>query len=151
MIDTEIKLTGKRVRFEPLEDINYFVELAVKDNAAHYDFYKTEQILETVEKYGQKFWALYLNGTRRGVVGYFIYDGIYLMEALKDHSAPPTGIGYSIEVGKVVLEYLFSLTDRVRTFARIKDVGIQILCKKLGFGEIIRHGEFIIFEKVREI
>lgn len=148
MVETEILITGKRVKFEPLKDINYFVELAVAENDG---LYTKEQIAETIKTYGQKFWALYLDGTRRGVVGYFIYEGTYLMEALKDHSAPPTGIGYSIEVGQVVLEYLFNLTDKVRTFARIKDVGIQILCKKLGFKEVLRHGDFIIYEKGRGI
>lgn len=142
MIQTALK--GKRVILEPLEDINYFLDLINKDNKYQYP---VDQIKEMIEKDGQEFWSIILNGTRRGVVGYFKFNGIYALESFKDHSQPSTGISYSIEVGNLVLDYLFTLTNKVRTCARVEDKAVQILCKKLGFKQINSMNNLIIYEK----
>lgn len=148
MVLTQQVLKSERVVLEPLKDISYFADLAVKENG--YIFSK-EQIIETIETYGQEFWEVCLDGVRIGIVGYFIIDGIYLMEALKDHSTHPTGMSISVEVGLTVLEYLFKLTDEVRTFARKEDIAIQLLCRKVGFMELFRHDDYIIYGQRREV
>ncbi len=137
-------LQGKRVLLEPMLDVDYLLDLADKDNK---HAYSKLEIKELVDNYGCEFWTIQLNGTRRGIVGYFKINGVYILEALKDHDAPPTGIGYSIEVGNLMLDYMFQITDKIRTMARVDDKAIQILCKKLGFKQIDIKDNLIIYEK----
>lgn len=137
-------LRGKRVELIPLDDVEYLLELADKDNKHAYSL---EEIQKTIEVYGREFWEIRLNGSRRGIVGYFQFGDVYVLEALKDHSKPPTGIGYSIEVGQLMLDYMFKFTNKVRTCARDTDLGIQILIKKLGFQQIDIKDNLIIYEK----
>jgi hypothetical protein len=145
MIKTALK--GKRVILEPLEDLEYFLNLADLDNKYQYP---REEIKAMIEKEGQEFWTIMIDGTRRGVVGYFKFNDVYALEALKDHSQPLTGITVSIEVGNLVLDYMFQFTNKVRTCARVSEKAIQILCKKLGFKEINRINNLVIYEKEAE-
>jgi len=141
---TQTLLHGKRVILEPLEDIDYFLDLVEKDNKK---LCTREEVLDYIKTNGGEFWLISLDNIRRGVVGYFKVNGQYIMEAIKDHSAPLTGISYSVEVGNLVLEYMFNLTNKIKTCAMVKDKSIQILCRKLGFIEINRKKDIIIYEK----
>lgn len=143
---TQTLLQGKRVTLEPLEDINYLLDLADKDNKG---FCTRDQVKEMLDTNGGDFWLITLNGSKWGVVGYFIVNDIYILEALKDHSVEPTGIGYSVEVGNLVLDYMFNLTDKVRTVAKVEDKSIQLLCKKLGFNQLYIENNLIVYEKER--
>jgi hypothetical protein len=143
---TQTTLKGKRVILEPLEDIEYFLNLAERHNK---NLCSKKELNDYIKTNGGEFWLITLNGIKRGVVGYFKDHNVYVMEAVKDNSAPPTGISYSIEVGELVIEYIFNLTDRLRTCALVKDKAIQILCKKLGFREISRDQDLIIYERVK--
>lgn len=148
MIQTAIK--GKRVTLEPLGNIEYFIDLSCKENKYQES---EDSIRSLISNYGGEFWSIHLNGTMRGAVGYFKFGNSYLLEALKDRNQPPTGISYSIEVGNLMLDYLFELTDKVKTFARFEDKAVQILCKKLGFkesGEMTYLGKnYITYERSR--
>ena len=143
---TQTLLQGERVILEPLKDINYLLDLADKDNKGLCSRKEIEDLFKNNEC---AFWLIILNETKRGVVGYFKIKDVYIMEALKDHEAKPTGIGYSLEVGELMLDYIFTLTNKVRTCALIKDKAIQLLCKRLGFIEIDRSDNLIIYEKER--
>jgi hypothetical protein len=141
-----MNLIGKRVRLEPLLDIDYLINLAYEDNK---HLYTKEELNKLIDENFCEFWSIYLDGTRRGVAGYFVVSGVWILEALKDKSIKGTGISYSIEVGNLILDYMFQKTNKVRTSARIEDKGIQILCLKLGFKEIFRKDNLVIYEKER--
>ncbi len=139
-----MNLESKRVTLVPLIDIDYFLDIAELDNKQDAT---REEVAKMIQDWGKEFWQIEIDGTRRGVVGYFLINGYYVLESLKDHSAPKTGITYSLEVGKLMLDYLFTMTKVVRTGARLKDKGIQILCSKLGFREINRINNLVLYEK----
>lgn len=138
-------LQGKRILLEKLDNIDYVLNLAEIDNKREYS---REQIKELFNN-PYEFWGIFLKGKIRGVVGWFKIGEVYLMEALKDKSKPATGISYSIEVGELFLNYMFSFTNKVRTCAKIGDKAIQILCLKLGFKELWVKDGLIIYEKER--
>jgi hypothetical protein len=144
MIQTILK--GKRVELVPLEDKEYLIKLANIDNKFSV---KESDVRELINRYGVEFWEIWLNGSRRGICGYFKFNDIYFMEALKDKDAEPTGITYSIEVGNLLLDYMFEFTDKVRTYARDTEKAIQILCLKLGFKRIYEIEGFVVYEKER--
>ena len=140
------QLTSQRVVYEPLEDIEYFIQLALKEAKF---VHSREEIEELILRDGMEFWKVIIDGQPAGVCGYFLSNGICVLEALKDPAAHRLGFSYSVEVGQTVLAYLFSFTTKVRTFARQDGKAVQLLCKKLGFQEICRVQEFVIYEKVR--
>jgi hypothetical protein len=128
-------LNGKRLVLEPLYDLDYFLDLADEDNKR---LYPRLAVSNLIHQYGAEFWLITLDGSKRGVVGYFKFGDIYFMEALKDHSKPATGISYSVEAGQLVIDYLTTLTPVIYTCARKSEPAIQVLCKKLGFKQIDR-------------
>lgn len=141
-----MNLIGKRLTLEPLLDIDYLINLAFDDNK---HLYTKEELHKLTTNNFCEFWSVYLDGVRRGVVGYFVVQGVWILEALKDKTIKGGGISYSIEAGNLVLDYIFQKTDKVRTSARIEDKGVQILCLKLGFKELFRKDNLVIYEKER--
>jgi hypothetical protein len=140
-------LCGEHVTLQPLKDIEYAIDLAYKENKFRYP---REQMADMFIAFGQEFWEAYFDGGRWGVVGYFKFDGAYVMEALVDHSVSSMGLRGSIEGGKLMMEYLFARTDKINTCARVEDRAIQILCRKLGFREIDQQQGLIIYGKERQ-
>jgi hypothetical protein len=137
-------IVNDNICLKPIQDLQKFVDLAYEDNKRDYT---KEQLNCLVATYGKGFWDVLVKGEYKGVVGYFVIDGCYILEALRDHSKGIFGISNSIAVGKFMLEHLFNETNEIRTLARVEDKAIQILCNKLGFKEISRENNLIFYKK----
>lgn len=137
-------LKSKRLTLVPLRNFEYFIQLAEEDNKGKHT---REEVESLINDHCGEFWVIDLGGIPRGVIGYFKINCFYVMEALKDHSAPPTGISFSIEAGRLLLDYMFKFTDKIRTCARVEDKSIQILCTKLGFKTIFEKDGYLIYER----
>lgn len=137
-------LVHGNIRLEPTDDTGYLVSLADKDNGHQYP---REEIEKLVRDYGKEFWKVYIDDTLRGIACYLLIGDIYAIEALVDRSTAGTGLKNSVKIGKVIMDYLFTLTDKIRTCARVEDKAIQHLCDKLGFTQICMKDGLIIYEK----
>lgn len=154
MIDTNLP-TLKRddvllIPFSRDSDFDYFYDLVMADEGDTYNRDEAKGIINQIEA---KFWKVYCKGDRVGVMFYFKNAaGAVVMEGLKD-MRKQTGLRFSVNAGKMFLEYLFCLYDVIFTFARIKDRGVQLLCRRLGFVETEAQNKdlkVIIYKKERE-
>ena len=148
---TETILYGKHVELIPFKDAadwDYLFDLAEMDEGR---YATRDQIAEEVMKYGVLFWIIEVRGIRSGVGLCLKVNDQYLMEALKDKRVSGATIKHSVESGQLILDQIFSLTDKVHTCAREEDTGIQILCKKLGFKNVgiveSGYGPLVLFQK----
>jgi RimJ/RimL family protein N-acetyltransferase len=140
-------LTGDRTTLRPMKDVEYLVGLASSDNKADTSAYSRKLVASN----GGEFWDIFVKEEKKGVVGYFVINGVFVLEALIDHTVKPLGMICAIEAGNMVMVYLFKKTERIRTFARQENRVVQRLCLKLGFVEIARiednKEKYIIYEK----
>ena len=137
--------------FIPVEtetDFDYVCDIVREEEDKDYTREETKDIMSRLLS---RYWLVMKDGRRVGAVMYMVSpSGEYFMEAIKDKKAvlsAGVGIGFSMRVGKAFLDYLFTKTDRIFTLARIKDKGIQIACRKLGFVEKYIHGDMIFYQK----
>ena len=144
-------LYGRHVELIPFKDPadwEYLFDLAETDEG-HYA--TREQLIDTIKRYGFRFWIMEAKGVRWGVGLCLKADDKFIMEGLKDKRVSGVTIKHSVEAGQLVLKYLSGLTDTVLTCAREKDKGIQILCRKLGFVQTETvaspYGKIVLFKK----
>ena len=148
---TDTLLYGRHVELIPFKDSadwEYLFDLAEMDEGR---YATRDQIAEEIMKYGILFWIIEYRGIRSGVGLCLKVNDHYIMEALKDKRVSGTSIRHSIESGQLMLDQIFGLTDIVQTCARKEDIGIQILCKKLGFKNVgiveSGYGPLVLFQK----
>ena len=129
-------------------DIEYIVNLSYEESKHEFTKEQIRSVFDISEYY---FWLLNKNGIIGGVAGFIIIDGFYILEALRDRSTKDWTLRDSLYVGEIVINKIFEVSDRARTFARVNDRAIQILCKKLKFKELFIKDGFIIYERERLI
>jgi len=146
MPDNRPTITGDKITLTPLQDNDrdYIINLA---DTPHNGFVKKKEVEEVLDKYQGKFWEVKYKGKRSGVIGYFQQDNRYLMEGLKDPKAKRIGFRASTESAELMMNHMFTFTDKIRVCARLRDKGIQFVCRRLRFNFLNRVGDIIIYEK----
>ena len=132
-------LEGKQIKLVPVESNEYAVEILSK-----YFSIPKPKVEEFYNLYAQEFWTIYNRGTKVGIIGYYILDGEYIVESIKDREAPWLGMVGSKEAGNLLLDYL---KQPVKTSVKVEEKAIQALALKLGFKEASRDNNYIIYKK----
>jgi hypothetical protein len=130
------------LKLKPTKDREYILSLIDKDNAG---LCTRKEVEEIINKNQSRFWTVNINGIRQGIAGYLLYQGIYILEAIKDHTQPAVGIRYSIAAGKIVIAQLSAITRIIYSCSWVKDRAVQRLCRCLGFSEIATKNGFVIY------
>ena len=137
--------------FVPTEteaDLDYVSDIVREEEGKGHTRKEVRDMMNTVQGY---YWMVMKNEKRVGAIMYMIsVMDDYYMEAIKDKKAilsEGVGIGFSIRVGKMFLDYLFGKTTKILTIARVKDKGIQIACQKLGFKKVSIKDDLVFYQK----
>jgi len=137
--------------FVPVEteaDFDYVCDIVREEEDKDYTREETRDILNRAQGH---YWLVMKDGVRVGAIMYMLsLKDEYYMEAIKDQRTTLSqgiGIGFSIRVGKLFVDYLLDKKSKVFTIARVKDKGIQIACRKLGFEEMFTRNNLIFYKK----
>jgi hypothetical protein len=132
-------LKGKQIKLVPVKSNKYAIDLVSR----YFDVPKPD-VENYFKQYAQEFWDVYNKGKLVGIIGFYLVDGEYILESIKDKDAPTLGMVGAVETGMLALNYL----NRTATTAvKIEVKPIQKLVGKLGFKEIMRDDKFIVYKK----
>lgn len=124
-------LEKRILKLIPTEDFDYILECA---RQYKYKKISDKEEIETLENNGYKFWEVYANGIKSGVIyiSYIPKLG-YTLDAYKDKRVK-NKLKYSYLAGKLVVEYFLENIFPVMWAINDEENKIAItMCKKLGF------------------
>lgn len=132
-------LEGKHIKLIPVENNDYTIELI-----SRYFNVPRSKVEDYVELNAKEFWTVLFKDKVVGIIGYYLIDGEYILESIKDKDAPRVGMVGAVETGNLVIDYL---KQPLTTAVKLDEKAVQSLAFKLGFKEVDRNDRFVLYKK----